>query len=187
MSLVIVRSACFGREPPELPISSSSRSYPVDARSRDRGPSAPRPVRNCSAPPSAAVSVPRPRQHHALSSGAEFLANRHHVGQRLAGMMHGRLQIDYRHGRVLRKRAQNRISPLFLPVFELRERPHSDRDAIPFEHTNKLGNVLRFIAVHHGALAMLERPTRAAGSSTTALPPARRCRPASTRVSANWD
>ena len=63
----------------------------------------------------------------------------------------------------LRKRTQHRIGAFFLPVFQRRKGSHADRDAVSFEHADKLGDVFGLIAVHHGAFAMLERPTRSAG------------------------
>src|SRR6185369_6289691 len=38
----------------------------------------------------------------------------------------------------------------------------ADRYAIPFKYTHKLGDVFSLVAIHHGARAMFECPTRSA-------------------------
>jgi hypothetical protein len=107
--------------------------------------------------------MPRPRQSHTLATGAEFLANRHHVGERLTRMMHRGFEIDDRHRSVFREGLEHWIRSFFLPVFQRRERSHADRDAVSFEHADKLGDVFGFVAVHNHAIAMFESPARAAG------------------------
>jgi hypothetical protein len=106
--------------------------------------------------------MPRPREYNALLANPPLFANRQHVCQRLAGMMHRRLEIDDGYGRVSRKRIQHRIGAFFLPVFQRRKRSHADSYAISLEHAHKLRHVFGLIGVHHGAVAMLQRPTRSA-------------------------
>src|SRR6185503_12715250 len=79
------------------------------------------------------LRMPRPRQYDALAPGAELFTNRHHVGERLTGMMHRRFKIDDRHRGISRECVEHWIDAFFRPVFQSRKRSDTDGDTVSLE------------------------------------------------------
>src|SRR5262249_9064962 len=77
----------------------------------------------------------------------------------LARMMHSRFEINHRYACISGKRIENWILPLLLPILQRSKCSYANRNAVPFEDTHKLSEMLGLVAVHHGAFTIFKRPS----------------------------
>ena len=63
------------------------------------------------------LGMPSPGQQKSFATAAELFANRHHVSQGLAGMVHCRFQVDYGDFSVFCKSTEHWVFPFLFPVF----------------------------------------------------------------------
>ncbi len=94
-----------------------------------------------------------PAQHEFCAARYLELVQRAPIGQRLAGMIHGRFHVDQRLVAQLVDQSEQSLVQIVFEILALGKGAHAQRVAVRRQHRDALANVLGGGAVHDGIAA----------------------------------